>query len=302
MEKLFSLANFRKSPVTTGLGIIIILASVITVFTHGRTWTEAGAGCAIGTGLLGIKDPNGGGGATGVVGGLLLCVLLAVGGCASQKHLLAKYGTQNPPTTLALSDTLHIPVAVKTKADALSTSLSLDSLADARTGDTLHLRSHGGQATMKVWKSSARQGGGTQRLHARVDVPTRVIHDTITKIVTQYGKCPPSYTISAVHKPNVFQRGWHHYQDFCTALVSLLLLLLLLYMGFRIGVFKFLKFLPFLAVVGLLASGCRSQRSPYRFPAHQPSYLSVPPHSGDHPKFRPDPLLPTTEHGLHRPE
>lgn len=271
MEKLFSWANVHKGCFTSGLGVLIILASVVSVFSHQRSWTEAGAGIAVGITLLGMPDPKVGGG-TGVVGGLGLILLLASGGCVSEKKLLAKYGTQNPPVTVAISDTLKLPVSITTKPDSLSTSFWLDSLADAPNGDTVRLVSMGGQATLKVWKSPVTKVGGGQRLHARVDVPTRVVHDTITKVVTLYAKCPPTYTIAP--GPTRWQRIWHGYQDFCTALVSIVLIVALILLAFRKGL---LRFLPFLAVLVVASAGCRSQKAPpYRFNPRQPSYLPIP--------------------------
>lgn len=274
MDKLFAWANLHKGPLTSILGAIIILASLASVFTHGRSWSEAAAGITVGTVLLGIKDPTSGAGTTGVVGGAVLFVLLAFGGCASQKRVLAKYGTQNPPVTLAITDS--VPVAITTKADSLSTALALDSLVAAPVGDTLQLVSAGGQATVTFWKTPATRRGGSQHLQARVKVPPQVVHDTIK--VTLYGQCPPTYTLAPT--PSRFQRYWHHYQKFCTALVSIALIVALILLGFRLGLFKFLKFLPFLGVVALAGAGglasCRMQPVPYRIAPRQPSYLPMP--------------------------
>ena len=281
MEKLFAWANLHKGPFTSFLGVIIILASLISVFSHGRSWTEAAAGIGVGMVLLGMKDPSSPGGAMGVVSGLVVFSLLAFGGCASQKKLLAKYGTQNPPTTLALTDSLKLPVTITTKADSLSTRLALDSLAAAPVGDTLHLVSAGGLAKVSIWKSAAARPGGSQQLHTLVKVPPQIIHDTITKVVTLYGKCPPTYTLAATPKPGLLGRAWYRYKEFCTVLVSLGLVVALLLLGFRAGLFKFLKFLPFLAVLALAGglASCRTVAKPYPFTPHQPSYLPLPAHS-----------------------
>ncbi len=283
MDKLFAWANLHKGPFTSFLGVIIILASLISVFSHGRSWTEAAAGIGVGMVLLGMKDPGTPGGATGVVGGAVLISMLAFGGCASQKRVLAKYGTQNPPTTVAITDSVKTPVTITTKADSLSTRLPLDSLATAPVGDTLHLVSAGGLAKVSIWKSAASRPGGSQQLHTLVKVPPQVIHDTVTKVVTLYAKCPPTYTLAPTPKVGRLHRYWQHYQSFCTSLVSISLIVALLLLGFRLGLFKFLKFLPFLGVVLVLggAAGCRTQQA-------QPT------------KFRPAPLPTKIFRHLHR--
>lgn len=279
MEKLFAWGNLHRGPLTSALGVIIILASLVSVFSHGRTWSEAAAGFAVGLGLLGLKDPNSGTGTTGVVGGaVVLASFLAFGGCASQKQLLAKYGTQNPPTTVVVKDTVSVPVVVTTKADSLSIALALDSLHNASIGDTIRLVSAGGLATVSFWKTAPTKKGGSQHLQGRVKVPPQVIHDTVTQVVVLQAQCPPTYTLAP--KPNRIQRAWHHYQGFCTTLVSLILIVALILLAFRLGFLKFLKFLPFVGVLVLASSSglasCRSQAVPYRFAPHQPSYQTMP--------------------------
>ncbi len=64
----WNIKNFKNGPIMSALGIIIILASVASVFVKslGIDWTQAAVGCGIGITLLGLKDPNGGGNATAV--------------------------------------------------------------------------------------------------------------------------------------------------------------------------------------------------------------------------------------------
>ena len=275
MDKLFAWGNLHRGPLTSLLGLIIIVASLVSVFSHGRTWSEAAAGFAVGLGLLGMKDPNSGTGATGVVGGaVVLASFLAFGGCVSQKRLLAKYGTQNPPVTLAITE--RVPVAIATKPDSLTTVLSLDSLDKAPVGKPINLVSAGGQVTLTLVKTPPGKHGGGSHLQARVKVPPQVVHDTVK--VTLYGQCPPTYTLA--YKPNRIQRIWHGYQGFCTTLVSISFFVALILLAFRFGWLKFLKFLPFVGVLVLASSSglasCRSQAVPYRFAPHQPSYLKMP--------------------------
>lgn len=47
-----------KNRITTGIGIVIILGAVITVFTGKADWVAAGAAITIGSGFLFTKDHN----------------------------------------------------------------------------------------------------------------------------------------------------------------------------------------------------------------------------------------------------
>lgn len=252
--------NINKGWFTSLLGYLVICASLVSVFLKGTTWTEAAVGIGAGLLLLGTPDPKGPAAGMGVVGGVLLLIGLAFGGCASQKQLQAKYGTLNAPVTVAVSDTLKLPITVTTKPDSLSASFSLDSLADASSGDTLKLVSVGGLATMEVWKSPVTKVGGSQRLNARVKVPPQMIHDTIEKVVTLYAQCPPTWTMAPKVEPTRWQRYYGYYQEVCTAVMSVLLVVLLILAGFRLK-----RLLPFAVVLVVLAGagslgGCRAAK------------------------------------------
>lgn len=50
--------NVVKSPKTTFLGLGIILAAAVSVFTNNINWTEAVIGMTFGSGLLFAPDPK----------------------------------------------------------------------------------------------------------------------------------------------------------------------------------------------------------------------------------------------------
>ncbi|SHJ75894.1 hypothetical protein SAMN02745146_0092 [Hymenobacter daecheongensis DSM 21074] len=210
------LTNVTKGWLTSLIGVIIICAALASVFTKNISWGDAALGMAVGVTLLGMPNPTLPG--TGVVGVLVL--LLAFGGCATQKRFLDKYGTQGPAPTIAVTDSVRVPVAVSTPADSLSTSLDIDSLASAWSRDTVRLVSAGGRAEVAFVKSA-----DGRRLETRVKVPPTIIHDTITTVVTLYGQCPPSYTLSPTYEPPLYVRWWEYFKLFSAVLVLLLLVI-----------------------------------------------------------------------------
>jgi hypothetical protein len=50
--------NIVKGPYTTFLGLIIIGAALVSVFTNQVTWTEAAIGITLGTGFMFAPDPK----------------------------------------------------------------------------------------------------------------------------------------------------------------------------------------------------------------------------------------------------
>lgn len=228
---MFNIKNVNKGWVTSLAGYLVIFACLVSVFMKQATWADAALGMAVGITLLGLPNPPmPGGGGTGVVGVLILSVLMS-GGCTSFKKCQDKYGTQGPPTTIVLSDTVRIPVTVKTKADSLSSALSLDSLNAAPAGDTIRLVSVGGQAHVAIWKSPATTPGGSQKLHTRITVPPQIIHDTIPKLVTLQGQCPPQWTFQPSANTHWYYRWWGYYKTISTWAFSALLLVLAIRLG-----------------------------------------------------------------------
>ena len=217
MSPLFSLANVTKGKLTSVLGVIIILASLVSVFYPGVNWSEAAAGMGVGLALLGLKDPPVAG-SNGIVAVVLTSALV---GCASYTRCLDKYGAQvAAPPVVEVSDSIKVPVKVTTPVDSLAASLDIDSLATVTTKDTIRLISAGGRAHVTMYKSS-----DGRKLETRVKVPPQVIHDTITKYVTLYGKCPPSYTLQPKKKLSWYEPFWECYRTL-TAFASLLYLLI----------------------------------------------------------------------------
>lgn len=99
------------------LGIIIILASVASVFVKslGVDWSQAAVGCGIGIGLLGLKDPNGGGNvaAVALILGMFAIVLVSCQPPISNTHTIE---TKWRDTTIYL------------KGDQISSTIETDSI------------------------------------------------------------------------------------------------------------------------------------------------------------------------------
>lgn len=207
---LISFKNVTKSRISSVLGVIIILASLVSVFYPGVSWGDAAVGIGVGLVLLGLKDPPLSGAASA---GLVAVCTLALVGCASYTRCLDKYGVASAPSVVKVSDSVKVPVRITVPPDSLATRLDIDSLAQGWAADTLRLVSIGGQVQVEVWKSS---GGKSGQLNLRTRVPERIVHDTITRYVTLYGQCPPGFTLQPKAKPPFYQPWWDYYRTSCT--------------------------------------------------------------------------------------
>lgn len=230
---MFSFKNVNKGWITSLVGYLIVFACLVSVFLKASTWADAALGMAVGVTLLGLPNPPlPGAGTTGVVG--VLALALGFGGCASTKQLQNKYGTLAPPTTLALTDTLRVPVALTTLPDSLAGYLSIDSLATTGKTDTLRLVSAGSRVRLDFWKAPAPTPGGRPQLRFRANVPPQVLHDTVRRVVTLYGQCPPAWTFHPATTTHWYARYWGYYRTFCTYAVSAGLLVLALWLGVKL--------------------------------------------------------------------
>lgn len=54
----FSPKNFKNAPLTTLVGLMLLLAATLTVLTGKATWQEVVVIYPIGVGLLASKDPK----------------------------------------------------------------------------------------------------------------------------------------------------------------------------------------------------------------------------------------------------
>ncbi|RIY06465.1 hypothetical protein D0T11_18670 [Hymenobacter rubripertinctus] len=153
---------------------------------------------------------------------MAVCTLALVG-CASYTRCLNKYGVASAPSVVEVSDSVKVPVSITVPPDSLSTQLDIDSLATGWATDTVRLVSAGGQVHVDVWKSA---GGKSGQLNLRARVPPRIVHDTITKFVTLYGKCPPAFTLQPKAKPPFYQPWLDYYRTTCTIFFTALIVLM----------------------------------------------------------------------------
>ena len=106
----YILGNVRKGPVTTLVGIVIILASIASVFYLPDVgWAEATVGLVVGSLLAFSKDPKKPptGGLSLLVGGLLL---VALSGCYTRQACLDKVC---PKTSSQTVDSTHTTTTIE---------------------------------------------------------------------------------------------------------------------------------------------------------------------------------------------
>lgn len=84
------------------VGVIVILLSIASVFTHHAGWGEASIGMGIGVGLLLGKDPGTGGVAAGILVFIFGLMLWGMVGCKSAQH------RKSQPVVVVVNDSLQV--------------------------------------------------------------------------------------------------------------------------------------------------------------------------------------------------
>ncbi len=171
-----------NNPITSTIGIIIIIASVVSVFTNGISWTEAGVGIGLGIGLLVSKDNRN----TGGTAALLMLLLLLFGGCKTQ---LPAQNTVEETYKETLKDVqVAVPGAtVSTGIDSTALAAILEQIKKGR--DTIIYRNN--HAVLKFYSDTA------GRLQAECEALPQVVNtlqkeierikkEAATKTVTEY--------------------------------------------------------------------------------------------------------------------
>ena len=168
MERFKALANLKKGPKTTILGIVVILASIASVFiVDGIRWGSAVIGLMVGCGLLFSGDPKKFTGA----GMLALTVLLAgCSGCCSYEKCVDKYGTDTVMQKVKVPVDTFREVKVPVPADTVTVT------------DTFHkipyepktVKSQEGRAIVTYWRDKY-----THALHMQAECDTVTVRDTL---------------------------------------------------------------------------------------------------------------------------
>ncbi|KAB2918691.1 MAG: hypothetical protein F9K23_00710 [Bacteroidetes bacterium] len=174
-----------NNPVTSIIGIIIIIASIASVFTNGTSWTEAGVGIGLGIGLLVSKDNRN----TGGTAALLMLLLLLLGGCKTPTPVV---NTVEETYKETLKDVqVAVPGAtVSTGIDSSALAAILGQLKHGR--DTVIYRNS--QAVLKFYTDTS------GRLQAECEALPQVIN-TLQKEIERLRKEAATKTVTVLKTP-----------------------------------------------------------------------------------------------------
>ncbi len=146
--------NIRKGPFTTILGIVIILASLASVFFGDSSWTEAVIGITCGAGFLFAPDPKKPGGTGGTAAVVIFIVVIV---------FLASCKTIAPQVNTAEKESYkesYTPAKVTVEGAKISTGIDSAQLAaiiaQLKAGkDTVIYRDRDGNVSMKYYLNAS---------------------------------------------------------------------------------------------------------------------------------------------------
>lgn len=148
----FKFENIKKGPVSTAIGVVLILVSLYLMI-----WTETTVGeslmvLAAGAAFMGLRSNHidgTGKGKTATMVITLILILFYMASCATFDRCAQKYGTGKTHT---VRDTVRMKEPVPVPGDSVLARLQIDSLLAAKPGDTIYLKSKTGRAEIAFWK------------------------------------------------------------------------------------------------------------------------------------------------------
>lgn len=199
-----------KSWLTTLVGVIIIVGSLVSHFVLQTEWLETLIGIAVGVAFLPMKDPE--------KGASIFILLLAftLSSCVTYNRCQSKFGEVSTQTKV-IEDTIKVPISVKPDPIYYTLSWRLDSLLWAKPGTKSTFRDPSGQITITASKDSTNE-------NISLDVlcdPDTVYQDKLVPIRVEV----PCETTSFSPKPRFLNRVWDGYKTFAAIGFAVLLIL-----------------------------------------------------------------------------
>lgn len=212
----WSFDNFRKGPLTTVVGVLLMAAAVYVFVTEEDAELFSLTLLGLGSVAFGLKDPK----LPHGPGAAALLALLLLSGCVTYQACFDKYGhlakdTVRVPVQVVLKDT----ITVVTQPDSLIGRFSLDSLM-SRFDSVVHISSSRLlQATF--WRD--KYNNIRYRIDVRPDTITKIQIDTVQVVVG----CPPAAVFDPEKDAPWHSRLWKNFQFFAAWALLLLIVVLL---------------------------------------------------------------------------
>lgn len=211
MKDILNIKNIRRGPVTTVIGVLIILTGLaILFFPVDNTYSLPLIG--IGVFLAFVNDKPGKGTAVALI-------MLIMSSCVTYDKCVQKYGTATDTVKVTVRDTVEKKIHIRVPADSARLTVNIDSLLRMRVQDTITAISS--RAKARVLKSP-----DNNTLHIDCDCPPADISDTILVPVEVQADCPPVQQFKDKPQGKI-EKFWHWYRLFAAFALPVLLLMII---------------------------------------------------------------------------
>lgn len=201
-----------KSWLTTLIGVVIIVGSLVSHFVLKTEWLETLIGIAVGVAFLPMRDPEKG----ASIYLLLIMLSWSTSACVTYNRCASKFGEITTEIKI-IEDTIRVPIAVKPDPVSHRLVWRLDSLLWAKPGQKTTLQDPTGQLTYTAFKDSSND-------NFYLDVvcdPDTVYKEKLVPIRVEV----PCETTSFSPKPRFLNRVWDGYKTFAAIGFAVLLIL-----------------------------------------------------------------------------
>lgn len=181
---MLKLNNITKSPLTTILGLLIIIASIASVFVTElqMDWTDAGIGVALGAAFLFAPDGKKSGGKAAMIVFLMSGTCLS--SCVTYEKCQDKFGVVHDTTYVHKEVKIVVHDTIVKAADTVGAIIKWRNNGKVIT-DTVIVENPATGMALKYWRDQA----GRLRAQCESKQDTVIVTNTVTKKVKV--DCPP---------------------------------------------------------------------------------------------------------------
>lgn len=209
---MLKLDNITKSPLTTILGLLIIVASIASVFVTAleMDWTDAGIGVALGAAFLFAPDSKSKSKAAMIV----FFLTASLSSCVTYEKCQDKFGLVHDTTYVHKEVQIVVHDTIVTQADTVGTIIKFRDNGKIIT-DTVVIENPATGMQLKYWRDVA----GRLRAQCESKADTVIVTNTVTKEVKV--PCPPVSTFKP--SPTPWYTKWWFWMCLGAALLMVFL-------------------------------------------------------------------------------
>lgn len=192
---MWSFDNIKKGPITTIVGIALMLGSIYVYLSVPNSEVFAMALLAAGAGAFGLRDPKlpGPGAAA-----LVLLVAFAASGCVTYSKCFDKFGhiakdSIKVPVQVIVHDTIRHIIPADTAQGTINDSLI--NILKRSYKDTIREESNSGKLQIKFWYDKYRHEL-EYRATTKPDTIVKIVNDTVRTVAD----CPPAVVFDPLDK------------------------------------------------------------------------------------------------------